>query len=97
MKVYAISEGTLVEPRVPLLRIEGPLAVCQLLGCTCSMLINIFYLFLFYFIFFVAFWFYFISLFSVETSLLNLVNYATLMATNAARFRISVGKHKSLV
>ncbi|CAM9388767.1 unnamed protein product [Chrysoparadoxa australica] len=63
LKVYAIKEGTLVFPRVPLLRIEGPLGVGQLL----------------------------------ETVLLNAINYATLICTNAARFRLRVGWEKSLL
>lgn len=57
IKLYAIEEGTVVFPRVPLLRIEGPLIVAQLL----------------------------------ETTLLTLVNFASLMTTNAARFRIASG------
>ncbi|KAL0922830.1 hypothetical protein M5K25_006855 [Dendrobium thyrsiflorum] len=61
--VYAISEGFTVFPNVPLMRVEGPVAVVQLL----------------------------------ETPFLNLVNYASLVTTNAARHRFVVGKSKALL
>ncbi|XP_032455384.1 nicotinate phosphoribosyltransferase isoform X5 [Nasonia vitripennis] len=61
--LYAIEEGSVVFPRVPLLRVEGPLIMVQIL----------------------------------ETTLLTLVNYASLMATNAARYRMVAGKSVSLL
>ena len=63
INVFGAAEGTVVFPRVPLLRVEGPLAACQLL----------------------------------ETTFLNLCNYASLVATNAARFRLAAGPDKSLL
>ncbi|KAL6010761.1 Nicotinate phosphoribosyltransferase 2 [Asimina triloba] len=63
LEVYAISEGSVVFPKVPMMRIEGPIAVVQLL----------------------------------ETPFLNLVNYASLVATNAARHRLVAGKSKILL
>ena len=63
LKVYALKEGTIAYPRVPLMRVQGPIAVAQLL----------------------------------ETSILTLTNYASLMTTNSAKYRLAVGFNKGLI
>jgi len=63
LTVTALHEGTVCFPRVPLLRVRGPLAVGQLL----------------------------------ETTLLTLVNYPSLVTTNAARFRLAAPPGSTLL
>jgi nicotinate phosphoribosyltransferase len=63
IKIYAMKEGTISFPREPLMRVEGPIAVAQLL----------------------------------ETVTLTLTNYPSLMTTNAAKYRLTVGFDKGLI
>lgn len=63
LRVWAIPEGTVVFPRVPLVRVEGPLPIAQL----------------------------------VETTLLNCINFPTLIATKAAHLRLTAGPNVSLL
>ncbi|KAL7224099.1 hypothetical protein ACSBR1_025538 [Camellia fascicularis] len=63
VEVHAVPEGSVAFPKVPLLIVEGPIAVVQLL----------------------------------ETPILNLINYASLVSTNAARHRFVAGKSKLLL
>ena len=63
LKIYALKEGTISFPREPLMRVEGPIAVAQL----------------------------------IETPMLTLTNYPSLMTTNAAKYRLTVGFNKGLV
>jgi len=63
VEVSALSEGSVCFPRIPLMRMRGPLIVVQLL----------------------------------ETTFLTLVNYSSLITTNAARFRIAAGKDIKLL
>jgi nicotinate phosphoribosyltransferase len=63
MKIYAFKEGTVSFPREPLMRVQGPIAIAQLL----------------------------------ETSILTLTNYPSLMTTNAAKYRLTVGFDKGLI
>ena len=63
VKVFSVAEGSIVFPKQPLLRVEGPLLIAQLL----------------------------------ETTLLNLINYPSLIATNAARMRLAAGSNVTLL
>ena len=63
LKIYSLEEGSLAFPAMPLIRVEGPLAIAQLL----------------------------------ETTILCLINYPSLEATQAARFRLLAGFDRKLI
>ncbi len=63
VKLYGIKDGRLVFPREPLLRLEGPLAILQLM----------------------------------ETPLLNLINFSSLVCTNGARMKWVAGQNKRCI
>ena len=63
VKLYGIKDGRLVFPREPLLRLEGPLSVLQMM----------------------------------ETPLLNLINFSSLVCTNAARMKWIAGENKRCI
>mmetsp|Transcript_13561 Transcript_13561/g.25579 ORF Transcript_13561/g.25579 Transcript_13561/m.25579 type:complete len:548 (-) Transcript_13561:14-1657(-) len=62
VKISAVAEGSLVFSQTPLVRVEGPLAICQIM----------------------------------ETTILNLVNFASLITTNAVRHVKAAGPGKIL-
>src|SRR5262245_15472969 len=63
LRIWSLPEGSAAFARVPLVRVEGPLAIAQLL----------------------------------ETPLLYLLNFASLMTTNAVRYRLAAGADKVLL
>jgi nicotinate phosphoribosyltransferase len=63
VKVHSLREGDLAFPRIPMMRVEGPLGICQLL----------------------------------ESTILNLIAFPSLIATNAMRLRLAAGKDKKLI
>ncbi|XP_018647862.1 putative nicotinate phosphoribosyltransferase [Schistosoma mansoni] len=62
LSLWSVKECSVVFPKVPIMRVEGPVVLCQL----------------------------------VESTLLNLVNYASLVTTNATRYRLACGPSKKL-
>ena len=98
--MYSIPEGSVVFPKVPLMRVEGPVAVSTkpspvvVLIHVCHMSIDqnfempliTYHLLLHHQV---------VQL--LETPFINLINYASLVTTNAARHRHVAGKSKVLL
>lgn len=63
VKVFGARDGRLVFAKEPLLRIEGPMGICQLL----------------------------------ETPILNLINFSSLVCTNASRMKFLAGQDKTCI
>ncbi|KAL4502351.1 hypothetical protein ABPG72_011938 [Tetrahymena utriculariae] len=63
IKLFAMEEGSVVFPREPLIRLQGPIGILQL----------------------------------IETPLLNIINFATLLTTNAARMKQEAGEKAVLL
>lgn len=98
--MYSIPEGSVVFPKVPLMRVEGPVAVSTkpspvgVLIRVCHMSIDqnfempltTYHLLLQHQV---------VQL--LETPFVNLINYASLVTTNAARHRHVAGKSKVLL
>jgi len=84
IKVYALKEGSIAFPLVPLLRVEGPLAICQMLETTLLNTIN-FARYLHP---------------HAPPPLLSqrmLISSNSLVCTNAARFRLAAGLNKTML
>lgn len=87
LKVFAVREGSLVFPRIPIIRLEGPLIVVQLLETTLLVLVN-----------FARYVFNkCMNISSFQENLLYLSHPSSLVCTNAARFRIAAGEKKTLL
>lgn len=63
VKIHAINESKMVFPREPIMSIEGPLGIVQI----------------------------------IESTIINLNSYPSLICTNAVRMRIAAGRNKDMI